>query len=486
MKSVSRREFLRLTTITLGASALAACAAPASQVQVAKDAVTVKGTVMAAGTVAPAAAVPAAGSKAGVLWGLQYDPHVETYNRLAKLFETKTGMTLKVEPQAGDLGAKVLAALAANTQPDVVCIMGKACVPLYMTRALLPLKDAVYAANGTNLEKDYFGDGLGGYAWSGDYYGVPMENGSIGNTVSVPVDDIKKLGLQSKYPPLNGNWLFESYDHLWECAKALQVEEGGKVKKWGLSSKGWDSAAVIGILRTYGEQKKMDWWDVDKQVFNVDTEEGVNALADYAERPVKKGIESEMDVTSVDAAMAGRAALARGNATPVVMGDTVGYNYEIAEVPPVLPNQKRPLTFGEGGWGFVTPRKSKNTAVAIAFLKLMDSNEGALEWEKIYGGKKGPRTALKGKYDHFVDQNPNSKSRRAAKFFDDHMMWESAKYYGEQMGYPSDIDKIFGEECSNIRTGKNSAADAAKVITERLKKQLAQFQDDVKRYKESA
>lgn len=392
MKPVSRREFLRLTTITLGASALAACTVPAAAPQV----VTVKETVMVEGTpqvvekvvekvVTAAPPAPGPESKAGVLWGLQYDPHVEAYNRLAKLFETKTGMTMKVEPQGWPLETKLLAALAANTQPDVACIMGKQCVPLYMTRALLPLKDAIYAANGTNLEKDYFGDGLGAYAWDGDYYGVPMENGCIGNTVSVPVDDIKKLGLESKYPPLNGNWLFESYAHLWECAKALQTEEGGKVKRWGLSSKGWDAAAVIGILRTYGEQKKMDWWDVDKQVFNVDTEEGINALADYAERPVKAGIEAELDVNSVDACMSGRAALGRGNATPVLQGDTVGYNYEIAEVPTVLPNQKRPLTMGEGGWGFVTPRKSKNTNVAVAFLKLMDTDEGALEWEKIYG-----------------------------------------------------------------------------------------------------
>jgi ABC-type glycerol-3-phosphate transport system substrate-binding protein len=379
-----------------------------------------------------------------------------------------------------------LAALAANTQPDVACIMGKMCVPLYMTRALLPLKDAVYAANGTNLDKAYFGDGLGAYAWDGDYYGVPMENGCIGNTVSVPVDDIKKLGLESKYPPTNGNWLFESYDHLWECAKALQVEEGGKVKKWGLSSKGWEAAAIIGILRTYGEKDKMDWWDVDKQKFNVDTDAGVNALADYAERPVKKGIETELDVTSVDACMAGRAALGRGNATPVLQGDTVGYNYEIAEVPTTLPGQKRPLTMGEGGWGFVAPRNAKNVNVAVAFLKFMDTDEGALEWEKIYGGKKGPRTALKGKYDHFVDKDPNSKARRTAKWCDDHLMWESAKYYGERMGYPGDIDKIFSEEASNIRTGKQTAAEGAKKITERLDAQLKQFQDDVQRYKEGA
>ena len=436
-------------------------------------------------TAAPVAAPAPAVSKSGVLWGLQYDPHVEAYNRLAKFLQDKKGVSLKVEPQAWPLETKLLAALAANTQPDVACIMGKMCPPLYMTRSLLPLKDAVYKVNGTNLDKDYFGDGLGAYAWDGDYYGVPMENGAIGNTVSVPVDDLKKLGLEAKYPPAK-DWLFESYDHLWECAKALQIEEGGKVKRYGLSSKGWDAAAIIGILRTFGENDKIDWWDVGKQKFNVDTDYGVSALAAYAETPVKRGIEAELDVSSVDAAMSGRAALARGNATPAILGHTVGYKYEVTEVPPTLPGQKRPLTMGEGGWGFVSPRKAKNSNVAVEFLKLMDTNEGALEWEKIYGGKKGPRTALKGKYDHFVDQDPNSPARKLARFADEHQMWESAKYYGEKMGYPGDIDKIFAEEASNIRTGKQTAKEAAKKIQERLNTQLKQFQDDVTRYQSGA
>lgn len=494
MKQVNRRQFLRLAATGLGATALAACAAPTAappqvvtvvvkETQIVEGEVkTVEKVVEKQVTVAPTAVPPKPKQTKGTLWGLQYDPHVEEYNRLADLFNKKTGMTMAVEPQAWPLETKLLAALAAGTQPDVACIMGKMCVPLYIGRVLLPLKEAVYNANGTNLEKDYFGDGLGAYAWDGDYYGVPMENGMIGNTVSVPTDDIKKLGLQSKYPPTNGNWLWESYEQLWEAAKALQIEEGGKVKRYGISSKGWDAAAIIGILRTNGENDKIDWWDVTKQQFNVDTEYGVKAFWYHDEEPVKRGIEAELDVSSVDAAMSGRAALARGNATPVVLGHTVGFVYEGSEVPPTLPGQKKPITMGEGGWGFVSPKQAKNLDVAVAFLRLMDSDEGAYEWEHIYGGKKGPRTKWASDFTMFKDQDPNSPNMKFNKFVLANNMWASAKYYGEQMGYPGTIDGIFGSEASEIRSGKKTAAQAAKSAQERLIAQRQGYLDDVKRY----
>src|SRR5215475_8953974 len=66
---------------------------------------------------APAAAAAVKG-KQGVLWGLQYDPHVERYNLLTEDFEKKAGAKMAVQPQSGDLAGKLLAAVAAGTGPD--------------------------------------------------------------------------------------------------------------------------------------------------------------------------------------------------------------------------------------------------------------------------------------------------------------------------------------------------------------------------------
>ena len=102
----SRRDFLKVSAGAAGASLLAACVAP--------------GTEMAGG----GAAVPKE-QREGVMWGLQYDPHVEAYQRLSDLFASQGGGTFEVQPQAWPIPPKVIAALAAGTQPDVACIMGE-------------------------------------------------------------------------------------------------------------------------------------------------------------------------------------------------------------------------------------------------------------------------------------------------------------------------------------------------------------------------
>ncbi|MFM7582948.1 MAG: ABC transporter substrate-binding protein, partial [Caldilinea sp.] len=301
---------------------------------------------------------------------MEYDPHVETYQRLADMFKEQSGITLTVEPQAWPIETKLIAALAAGTQPDVICIMGKMCTPLHIQKALMPLKDSVYTVNNVNPDTDFIGDGIGAYSWEGDIYGVPTEVNGVGNVVNVPVDDVKALGLDQQYPPTNGQPWFESYESMWELARALQVETDGKVDRWGLSSKGWDNQSYLGILRTLLKSEGMDWWDNNNKKFMINTEQGIKAMELYAETPVKMGIETELDQTQVDAALAGKVALARGNGTPAVQGRELGYNYFLAGVPKILGSEP-PFLVGEAGWGFVAPRDSKNPEVSIKFLQMM-------------------------------------------------------------------------------------------------------------------
>ena len=130
--------------------------------------------------------------------------------------------------------------------------------------------------------------------------------------VNVPSEDVIALGLEDQYPPLNGDVYFESYESMWELGKALQVEEDGKVTKWGLSSQGWDDMSYLGILRTLLDPKGEDWWDLENKQFNINTEEGMEAMRLFVEGPVQMGIEKQLDQNHVDAALAGKVALARG------------------------------------------------------------------------------------------------------------------------------------------------------------------------------
>lgn len=142
--AITRRSFLKYTAGVVGVSALAACM-PAAPAQPAAQQEAASG----------GEAAPAPAAQAGVLWGLQYDPHVETYHRLADLFKEQSGVTLAVEPQAWPLETKLIAALSAGTQPDVICIMGKVLIPLHIQKALMPLKESVYDAQGVDPATDF-------------------------------------------------------------------------------------------------------------------------------------------------------------------------------------------------------------------------------------------------------------------------------------------------------------------------------------------
>jgi ABC-type glycerol-3-phosphate transport system substrate-binding protein len=465
-KGWSRRSFLKLFASAASASTLAAC--------------------MPSGPAAPAAApqeadadsAPAAATQSGVLWGLQYDPHVETYNRLAELFKEQSGVTLAIEPQAWPLETKLIAALSAGTQPDVICIMGKVMIPLHIQKAMMPLREVVYQAQGVDPERDFIGDAIGAYTWEGDIYGVPTEVNSVGSFVNVPVDDVEAAGLTAQYPPTNGEPFFESYESMWELAKALQVENNGQVERWGLSSKGWDNQSYLGILRTLLAADGTDWWDNDAKQFNINTEAGVKAMELFAETPVKLGIETELDQHHADAAMAGKVALARGSTGPALQGRALGYNYLMSGVPKVVGSEP-PLLVGEAGWGFAAPKSARNQQVAIDFLKMMATEEGQRTYSMIYGGLVPAWAGLSGDFSYMVDSSEDSPNVLYAKLSMEHLLPQT-QYYGEGFGYPAEVDGIGGEICSLVRQGELTAAEAVQQYQERCEAQYNQFLEDTK------
>ena len=284
---------------------------------------------------------------------------METYKLLKELFESKHEVTLQVEPQDWPLETKLIAALSAGTHPDVLCIMGKVLIRSTSKRRCCPSVMSFMEAWGSSLMRSFKlsrKKPIPGVA----IFGVPTEANLVGTMVCVPVDDVKAKGLTDKYPPGNGQWIFDSYEQMWELGKQLQVEENGLVTKWGLSSKGWDNQSYLGIVRSLLVKEKQDWWDLEAQKFNLNSEAGVEAMRLFAEAPVKMGIEKELDSAQFDAALAGKIALARGISNPALQqGRDVGAMYEIVAAPKVMADTM-PSYVGEAGWGFAAPQSQKS------------------------------------------------------------------------------------------------------------------------------
>lgn len=477
-RQITRRQFVVGAGLAAVGTAIAACAPAAS------TPASVAPTGTPAGSTGP---VPSSAASSvadltgveGVLWGLKYDPHVAAYQRMVDAFNAKTGAKLTVQPidpgaagPPGTLAQQFLAAVAAGNQPDVMCIYGAAAVPLYVQKALMPLKQAVYDANGVDASA-FVGDSLPPWIWKGEYYGVPVECNGVGSMVNVPVDDVKALGLSNQYPPSNGKTFFDSYDAMYELAAKLQTKSGSTVTRWGLSSKAFELESLAGIMASLGTK----WWDGDNKAFNFDSPDGVKAFELLVEKPVKLGIETELDQSATQAALAGKVALSRGDGGPSVVGAAAGFNFELAGAPRVKPGED-PVLIGGGGWGFMAPKNAKNPALSVAFLKFVASDEGQMAYAKIYDGLLNFAWAkLATDTTRFKDATPANAIFRAAPAFT--AMALRTQFFGEGFGYYAECEKAAGAVCSEVRQGNLTAATGAPELQKRLEAQYAQFVKDV-------
>ncbi|MDB5056955.1 MAG: extracellular solute-binding protein family 1 [Chloroflexi bacterium] len=463
VKTTSRHEFLKTAVGTIGAGVLAGAGLETGMKTVAA---------------APTATRVAALEPHGVLWGLNYEPHVQAYHRLAALFKMQTGSTLTVQPQAWPVDTKIIASIAAGTQPDVCCTAATTNVALGIQKALVPLDDSVFKYNHLNLKQDFVGDAIPSFTFQGKIYGVPVECGGItGNLVNVPVNALKKAGLANKYPPTNGGFIFNSHDDLFALAKALQVTKNGKVTRWGLCAEGWDEDTFWGMMLSAGTPP----FDPQTKKFNFDSPAGIQVMQLHVETPVKMGIETEWNniAACIDEALNGNAAVTLGNPTPsFTINKAHGYTFEMAGRPKI--NGRDVVFAGAGGWGFTTPIRAKHPNLALAFLRMIATREGQFQYSLIYGGNSivAWNDLLLHDTKRFApanNTNPNYKNRaRWAQIF------PRVKFVGEgEPGYYPKIGTAIRAACQGVREGKLNSQQAVKQIQKQAEAQYRQYQIDL-------
>ncbi len=458
-KLPSRRSFLKKAAGSVGAGMLAT---------------SVAATALQTETAVASVKAPAL-EKSGILWGLQYAPHVAAYKRLATLFQKETGSALTVQPQPWPLEPKLIAALAAGTGPDVACILGATAVPLYVQKVLRPLDSIVFKAKHIDPAKEFVGDALAAFQWRGVTQGVPVESNGVGVMVNVPVDDVNSQGLGQKYPPTNQQTYFKSYPDMWQLAKALQVSRNGRVTKHGLSSTGWEYQSIFGIMRSLG----VNWWDEKTKKFNLDSAAGVQAMELLITKPIQMGIEVALPAgqNSSDAGLAGKVAIVRGNTGPALQGLAVGYHYEMCGAPDVVPG-KDPLFTGEGGWGFAAFKNARNPNLALSFVQMMATQQGQIEYGKIYSGV--PFFAWSGLASdttRFSDPSPSSPEVKAASLFA--KLQSRTVFFGHEYGYYLNIQNASNTVTAAVRSQKMSAAAAMKQFQTLAEAQYKQYLVDV-------
>jgi ABC-type glycerol-3-phosphate transport system substrate-binding protein len=407
VKKLSRREFLIAAGAVAGGSILAACApaateAPAEQpTEAPMEATeapaalpdTSEGEQVIAELEPPPEAPPFDGGPswdpadlAGqemLLWGLQYDPHVERYGLLAETFEKRTGAKVEVQPQPSPFEAYMTAA-AAGTPPDCMCMMGLHSHNLIRQQAIVPVKDAIFDPLGLDIDKWWRPGSIGCYIADGQYWGVPTEDNWCGYNVATRIDLIEQVGgeAQEIWDATTENTWFNSYDDMYRLAELLQqTDDAGTVTVWGLNSSGWDLHSLSSIMRSLG----VDFFDSDTQTYDFDNEACVEGLRLLVERPFELGIEAVLGMSQINAFVAGQTALARGNGSTPGEGWKLDIQGENVIAPPPVAGET-PLFFGEGGWGFEMAMNPPHPEVATEFMKFMCTYEAQYIFSQIYGG----------------------------------------------------------------------------------------------------
>lgn len=398
-----------------------------------------------------------------VIWGLEYDPHVEAYKRLATKFEELTGAKFTVEPQGWPIEDKIITGMAAGIVPDVVCIMGRQITPLVYQDALVDLTDEVYG----DVPDDWFSPvSQGAYTYDGKMYGVPTEGNCVSGVTNVRLDLLEEAGLEDLWPPNQGKLGFDSFEDMWELAQGLQ--DAG-VAEWGLSSQGWDAGHLWGVMLTLGQP----FWDEETRTFHMDSPEALEAMNLMAHTPIHElGIESHADMKHQELLNAGVVALSNGNVTGPSSGKELGLDIDTCLFPSAVPGQEAKY-MGEGGWGFVVPSQAENKDIGVEFMKFLTTYEGNKTYCEIYGGIVSAVIAVNSDDELFPEGTiVGDAMRRAA------IGQARTAYYGGSYGMPGEAASIVGTAVEAVRVGELAPEEALAEAQAQLEEMQARFEEE--------
>jgi ABC-type glycerol-3-phosphate transport system substrate-binding protein len=466
----SRRDFLKAAAGTVGAGVVAAAGLEAG--------------VKTAAAAAPAAVRAEAIERSGTMWCMLWQPHINAFNEMIALFKKQTGSTITLRPQAAAglaseiVATKFIAATAAGTQPDLCANTGQNIVLLAAQGAVKDIGKSVYAANHIVISRDFVGDSVQEFSWRNKIYGVPLEaDGGLGPYVNVRTDLVKKAGLESKYPPTNGKFAFDSYDQLFALAKELQLTSGGKVTRYGLCGEGWDDAALHMIMNQLGTFP----FDAATGTFKYDSPAGIEAMQLHVATPVKMGIEREWgDIIAVEnVALKGECAISMTNASASLFGPPLGYDFQVVGAPAI--NGKAAAGVGSGqGWGINEAAGAHSPNLADAFLRLVASRPGQYIYDKIYGGV--TIVAWKDILEHDTSRFKPANNKNPAYYLDSkpeiQKSFETVKYIGE-VGYYNKLVDACISQSQAVRLGKLTAQQGMQAIQAAAVAQYKQYKSDL-------
>lgn len=502
-RAVTRRAFLVGLSSVAATTLLVACgsssggapsnAAPTTPKPVAQP-TQPAATVAAAPTVSGASSAPTAAATSGVtsgagatpaaaaglayaptrldgttlnVWILDFAPFKDYWQKLANRFQELTGATINFQPQAWPLEVKLIAGMAAGTVPDVVQLMGRVLAPLVPPKQdlLEPTDDAVFKALKVDVNTYFAPGAIGSFLYDGQHWGIPMQDNVVSTMIYTRSEWLNASSAKDAWPRTKGQDAFDSFETMWDLAKSLQQESGGKVTVWGTNSEGWNRTDIFGVMKMLG----VDWWDQQNKKFNMDSDAAVQAIDKVITIPSQQlKIESELNQSGEDAFIQGKIALARS--TISTQSAAAEQNIPILNVAAPPPVKGGKLAYvGEGGWGAAVPRQAKNKDAGLELLKWLITPEAQRIWLPIFGGT--TPAVLSMRDDPLYQGNgPNQENTRTWLKYQ-----PMTTYMGSGFGHEPEISTIWEGIAQEVRSGKQSSKDAAQAAQEQFTAHFKEF-----------
>jgi multiple sugar transport system substrate-binding protein len=268
---------------------------------------------------------------------------------------------------------KIRAAYSAGEESDVQQVFGDWASDLMKHERLAKIPDD-YAAQ---IRKRLYDTTLGGYTYSGVLYGIPKEyNIECGGVLYYP-EDLKKVG----YAEFPG-----TFAALMDAAKKLtRYDSKGKPIHWGFDFITTDNIPYLFLSLIL--QQNGDYWAADKVHVTFTTPEAQKAmqtLADMVTRDKVTEIDHLNDANN-DASnyfFKGTSSMCfRGPwVIPVGKNDFQLTNFSYGAMPSFTGSSK--AFAAESGWGEVVSARTRNPALAWAFVKFISSAESHSLWNR--------------------------------------------------------------------------------------------------------
>ena len=283
--NLSRRKFLRMIFATSATSLLAACGsspAPAQVPTAAPGGASAPTAAPAAEptaepTVAPAAEpTPAPTAQPEILgegdteismWVQDFPPAVEFFKKAAQAhMEKASGIKVVVQPiPYSDLQTKMLPAIAAGNEADVLFGYTDWYVATDITKLFLPLDD--FVGGRAELEKSIFPSALTTLETpENKVYYVPFAAGIRAAALTLNTAHYKEKNIDYAK--------FTAFEDYLGAAKELTITDGGAIKRAGIST----YTAVLSLVKTWIWQMGSEFYNREQGKWSLSSPEGEAAL----------------------------------------------------------------------------------------------------------------------------------------------------------------------------------------------------------------